>query len=69
MKGWPSSSIVAAIRRVRAAEDLHQRALARAILADERVDLAGRDLQRNATQRPRRAESFANAGEFETRGH
>ena len=49
--GWPSSSIAPASGRVRAAEDLHQRALARAILADQRMDLARRDLERHAPQR------------------
>ena len=51
------------VRLVRTAEDLHQRALPRAILADERMHLAHADSQRNAPQRGRRAERFFNSVE------
>ena len=40
-KGAPSSSSVAGVRAQRTGEDRHQRALAGAVLADERADLAG----------------------------
>ena len=53
----------AGIGRVRAAEDFHQRALARAVFADERVHLAGRDLERHAAQSARGAEAFLDAGQ------
>src|SRR6185295_4517704 len=39
----------------RAAEDLDQRRLARAVLADERVDFAAADLEVDVVERPRRA--------------
>ena len=51
------------VRLVRAAEDFHQRALPRAILADERMHLALADAQRNAPQRGSRAEAFTDAFE------
>ena len=56
--GAPSSLIDAAARREMAAEDLHQRRLAGAVLADDRVDLAGADADRHVAQdldRPERA--------------
>ena len=46
------------VRLVRAAEDFHQRALPRAILADERMHLAHAHAQRNAPQRGSRGERF-----------
>ena len=41
----------ARVGRVHAAEDLHQRALARAVLADQRVDLARAQLERAVPER------------------
>ena len=57
------------VRLVRAAEDFHQRALPRAILADERMHLALTDAQRNAPQRGRRAEALAHVLKDEAVGH
>ena len=53
------------VRLVRAAEDFHQRALPRAILADERMHLALAHAQRNAPQRGSRAERFFDSVEGE----
>ena len=41
----------AAIRRMHPGDDLDQRGFARAVLADERVDAAGRKADRNVLQR------------------
>ena len=48
---------------VRTAEHLHQRALARAVFADEGVNFAGGDLQRHAAQRAGGAEAFLDSGQ------
>ena len=50
------------------AEDLHQRALARAVLADQRADLARADGERDAVERPGRAERLADAVHLQKRG-
>jgi hypothetical protein len=52
---------LAFIRRMGTGKHLHERALARAILADQRVDLARQDLQVDAPQRNRRTEGLADA--------
>jgi hypothetical protein len=52
----------AGVRPHRAGEDLHQGALARAVLADQRVHLAGPHRQVDAVQRDRRAERLADPG-------
>src|SRR4029077_13755613 len=57
----------ARVRWERAGEDVHERALSRAVLADERVDLSGAHLEVDARERRRRAESLGNAGELEQR--
>ena len=54
---------------IRAGEDFHQRAFARAVLADERVRLAGCDGQCDAPQRVRGTEGLAHAGHFEAGLH
>ena len=51
----------------RAGEDGHQRALARAVLTDEREDLARADRQVHAVQRHRRAERLLDAAHLEAR--
>ena len=55
----------ARVRPVSTAEDLHQGALARAVLPDDRVHFARRDLQRNALQRPGGAKAFLDRREAE----
>ena len=42
---------VAGVRRGRAVDDLHERRLARAVLAEDRVDLSGRDRERDVVVR------------------
>jgi hypothetical protein len=51
---------VARVRHVRAAEDLHQRAFAGAILPDERVDFTGSNLQRDILECACGAEALPN---------
>ena len=53
--GSPSSSTVPVSGLVDAGQDLDERALARAVLADQRVDLAGAQLERDVGQRLGRA--------------
>src|SRR5207302_1350483 len=53
---------------VRAGEHFHERALAGAVLADEREDLARIDGEVDPGQRDRRAESLLDAGHAEARG-
>ena len=48
----------AGIRLMNAAQDLHQRRLARAVLAEQRVDLAARNLQINVGQRLHARKAF-----------
>ena len=50
---------VARVRHIGPAENLHQRALAGAIFADQRVDFARPDLQRDILERTRGAEALA----------
>ena len=59
----------AGVRAIRAAENFHQRALARAILADERVDFAGLHGEGDIFQRARGSESLLHAGHLETGRH
>ena len=57
--GLPSMQDLALVRRVRAAEDLHQRALAGAVLAHQREHLAGAERQRDVSRaRPRRGSAW-----------
>ena len=49
----------------RAAEDLHQRALARPVLADQGMDFARVDAQRDAVESPRRPERLGHPRHFE----
>jgi hypothetical protein len=58
----------AGVRLIRAAQDFHERALARAVFADERVNLARRHRERNVPQRRRRPERFADGGHLQARG-
>ncbi len=51
----------------RAGEDRHQRALARAVLADDRADLAGIDEQIDAVDSERRAERLPDPAHLEAR--
>ncbi len=50
--GSPSTSELAVVRLDGAADDLAERRLAGAVLADERVDLAGRDRDADIVERP-----------------
>ena len=65
----PPTSTRAGVGAVGAGDDLDQRALARAVLADERVDLARHELERHAAQRADAAEGFAHAGESQEAAH
>src|SRR5205085_733818 len=51
------------VRLVRATEDFHQRALARAVFADQRMDFTRRDLEGNAPQRTSGAEAFSDVSQ------
>ena len=51
------------VRRVRAREDAHERALSGAVLADERMDLASLQVERHGPERVHAAERFAHASE------
>ena len=59
----PCDFHAARVRRVHAAQHAHQRRLARAVLADERVNLAARDLERRAAVRLHGAERLVDVGE------
>ena len=52
----PFTSTVPGVGRDEPAEHFHERGLAGAVLADERVDLAGRDLERRVAIRAHRSE-------------
>jgi hypothetical protein len=57
----------AGVLRVHAGEDLHQRRLAGAVLADERVDLAGAQVEVDAVQDVDAEEALADAAHLEQR--
>jgi hypothetical protein len=59
----------AAIRLVHAEQDLHQRRLARAVLADKRGDRAAMQLEVHACERAHAAEGLADVGERQEGGH
>ena len=61
--GSPSSRIVAGVRLVDAGQDLDERALAGAVLADQRVDLTGPELERDVVERLGRAEPLRDAAQ------
>ena len=63
--GAPSQAHDPAIVGVHAGDDLHQRALAGAVLADETMDLAGGQREVDAVQRQHAAEGLADALELE----
>src|SRR5262249_39016274 len=50
-------------------ENLHERALAGTVLADECVDLAGQQLERDAVQGLRRPEPLRDVAQLGARGH
>ena len=58
---------LAGVRGVDAAEDLDQRRLAGAVLADERVDLAGAQLEGGVADRLGRAERLGDVGDAQER--
>ena len=60
----PGKEDVAAIRLVDARHDLDQRRLAGAVLAEQRVDLAGMERERHVVQRLRGAEALGDAAEL-----
>src|SRR5258706_8900328 len=55
--------------RERAGENVHEGALARAVLADDGVDFAAPHFQINAGERDGGAEALVEAGELEERRH
>ena len=57
----------AGIKRVNAGEDLDQRGLARAVLAEQRQDLAGAKLEVHVIERQRAPEALGYASEFQHR--
>ena len=65
----PSIVQLAFARRLVAGEDLHQRRLARAVLAEQAVDLARRELEAHAVQHAHGAEVLADAGEGDAQAH
>ncbi len=61
---------LAPVGPMHAAKNAHQRRFSRAVLADERVHLARQHVERDAIERPRRAELFADvAGAGRRKGH
>ena len=64
----PGSGRAPCVRAQDAAEDLDQRALAGAVLADQRVDLAEVGGERRVAQRPHAAERLRDAGRLDRRG-
>ena len=58
----------ALIWRIFAAENPHQRRLARAVLADQRVDFAGHDVELDLVESARRAEMLGDANRAGRRG-
>ena len=63
----PSSAISPASLPMRPAEDLHQRGLARAVLAEQDVDLARRDLEVDAVERHHAGEGLADPAHAQRR--
>jgi hypothetical protein len=59
----------AGVRAVRAGDRLDQGGLAGPVLADDRVDLAGQQLERHALERADAAEALGDVGEPEKGGH
>jgi len=55
----------AIVRRVHAGKDLHQRALASAVLPDETVNLAGQEIEVDLGQRDRPAEALRHSAQLE----
>src|ERR1041385_4156927 len=49
-----------------AAEDFHERALASAVLADQRMHFSSAGRERNISQSARRPETFSDAGHLQT---
>src|SRR5260370_20506391 len=49
------------VRQMRARQDVHQRRLARAVLAEQRMDLAGIEREIDAAQRPRAAKTLGDS--------
>src|SRR5713226_4711537 len=58
---------VAGVRSVDAGEDLHQGALARSDLTDERVDLVSEEIEVEVGECPDGVKSFGDPGQFENR--
>ena len=63
----PAELYAAGIQRVDAGEDLDQRGLACAVLAEQRQDLAGAELEVNVIERERAPEALGDAPEFQHR--
>ena len=61
----PWNVIGSAVLRVNAREDLDERGLARAVVADECNDFAGEDIEIDAAQRLNRTESLIDAAHRE----
>ena len=67
MDGLAADADFAAIGLVDAGEDLHQRGLAGAVLADQRGDLSGIERQADIVERSHAGEGFGDAGKREQR--
>jgi hypothetical protein len=65
----PVQRDLAFVGLVDAVDDVHQRGLARAVLAAQRVDLAAREREVHARERARSAEALADALQFEQGAH
>ena len=59
--------LAARIRLVGAGQDLHQRRFAGAVLAHERMDFAGMDLERDVRERPHAGERLGDVAHLEDR--
>ena len=64
----PSSRIIAGVRSRRAGHDLDQRRFAGAVLAQQRMHLAGFDAEIDVVERPHAGIGFRHADEFDPRG-
>ena len=67
MDGLAADADLAGVGLVDAGEDLHQRRLAGAVLADQRGDLAGIERQADIVERAHAGEGFRDAGKREQR--
>ena len=64
----PVDQDLAGVRLIDAGDDLDQRRLARAVLAEQRVNLAGADVERDAAQRAHAGKALLEVAHLEQRG-